>query len=827
MKHPFLLNSGGGSKARLLAAFVLLTCLLSLTAGSFAQSQGPKLIGNPNFVRTGRAASEQPAFYTNRWAVQVVLGTDPNALAAQLGMENLGQIGNLAGYYLFRAPVAAARNDDLTAVLRSTSGIIYAEQQIARQMSKRNPTDPFVDDQWHLNNTGQGGGVSGQDANVFPAWTGGYSGSGVTIAVVDDGLQIAHPDISPNYFPGGSYDFNDDEPNPTGTALDGHGTAAGGVAGAADDGAKCGAGVAYNAQLAGLRLIGGPADDAMEADALGYENQQNDIYTNSWGPSDSGTVLEAPGPLLEATFADSVVSGRGGLGSIFVWAGGNGYGNGDHSNADGYANSRFVIAVAASDDSGIQSWYSEAGANIMVNAPSNGGASGITTTDLLGGDGYNGTADPDCTNDFGGTSSATPLVAGVIGLMLEANPNLTWRDVQHILINSAEKNDPTNANPDGWEWTTNGAGYDISYIYGFGRVDAAAAVGLADTWTNVPAATTPFDSGTIPVNQPIPDSPSNGTPGTLVTSTVNVPANFIVEHVEVYIDATHTYRGDIVAAVQSPAGTVSQLLFLRDDSGEDYDDWRMTSVRHWGEASGGTWTFLVGDAFPQEVGTINSWRIVLHGYTDDGSEPTATPTPDGGTPQPTNTPGATPTDNPGNETELVSNGSFEAGAAPWVIKSATGDGVKCNKPGKPPVANTGNCAFRFKGNEGEASAVQQTLDFSGVPMLQGDTIDVLFALNVKTSSIGKIKLTIKYTDTLDKSKISGAPILTNGYEFLGSDLQLLSSNVSKIKFTASNRTTSGKWYIDDVSVWHIPAGSGLVALPGTDSKKEFVPRTGR
>jgi bacillolysin len=194
---------------------------------------------------------------------------------------------------------------------------------------------------------------------------------------------------------------------------------------------------------------------------------------------------------------------------------------------------------------------------------------------------------------------------------------------------------------------------------------------------------------------------------------------------------------------------------------------------------------------------------------------------------PTNTPGPTPTDLPGGATELVDNGGFEAGVAPWVIKNATGDNVKCNKPGKPPVANNGTCAFRFKGGVGEAGAVQQVLDFTGVVMAAGDTIDLLYAMNVSTTSVGKIKLVVKYSDTLDKTKIAGSPVLTTGYEFWGNDQPLISGNVSKIKFGASNRSTSGKWYIDDVSVLHIPASSGTIALPGGSSKVEAAPKAAR
>src|SRR5690606_22059843 len=201
----------------------------------------------------------------------------------------------------------------------------------------------------------------------------------------------------------------------------------------------------------------GASTDANEASALSYQRQVIDIYNNSWGPSDSGTVLGGPGPLTSEALADSIANGRGGLGSIYVWAGGNGAEYGDNVNADGYANSRYTIAVAASTNYGTRASYSEYGSPLLVNAPSHGGSAAITTT------AYGSTG---CNTSFGGTSSAAPLVAGVVALMLEANPSLTWRDVQHILVQTAEKNAPGDSG-----WFNNGAGLHFNHAFGFGRVD--------------------------------------------------------------------------------------------------------------------------------------------------------------------------------------------------------------------------------------------------------------------------------------------------------------------------------------------------------------------
>ena len=214
-----------------------------------------------------------------------------------------------------------------------------------------------------------------------------------------------------------------------------------------------------DADLIGIRLIACSNTDQDEADSIGHRRDLVAISSNSWGPSDSGKVVSGPGPLLQASLEDNMYQGRGGLGTIVTLAGGNGRNNDDNSNYDGYANSRFTIGVAAITDYGDQAWYSEDGANILVAAHSRGGSQGITTADIRGSGGYTSS---DINNDFGGTSSATPLVSGVIALMLEANPSLTYRDVQHVLVHSARTNDASDS-----DWMTNGGGHDVNHKYGY------------------------------------------------------------------------------------------------------------------------------------------------------------------------------------------------------------------------------------------------------------------------------------------------------------------------------------------------------------------------
>ncbi|MDP7203248.1 MAG: S8 family serine peptidase [Candidatus Poseidoniaceae archaeon] len=463
------------------------------------------------------------------------------------------------------------------------------------------PDDTLFDDQWHLKNTGQDNGVSGEDVNISGAWD-QVLGTGVTIGIVDDGLEHDHEDLSSNYDHTLDYDYCGNDGNPMPSSWNSHGTSAAGVAAATGDNGKGVSGAAPDASLTGLLLIACSKSDTDEADALSHQNQAIDIYSNSWGPSDNGYTLEAPGPYMLAAFENDAYSGRGGLGNIITWAAGNGLSNDDDSNLDGYANSRYTISVTAVDHDGDQTTYGEPGANVLVSAPSDGSGVGITTTDLQGSSGY---SNSDYTDSFGGTSSATPLVSGVIALMLEANSNLTWRDVQHVLVQSSRMNDASDSG-----WSANGAGLQFNHKYGFGVIDAGHAVDIANNWTTVGTEVN-LTSGTVNVAQSIPDNDPNNP----VVSTFVVNDNIMLESVEILFDASHPYRSDLDITLISPDGTESKLInyVANRDSGNNYDEWVFSSVQHWNELSQGTWTLEVYDDGNQDVGTWNHWELMLHG----------------------------------------------------------------------------------------------------------------------------------------------------------------------------------------------------------------------
>jgi subtilisin-like proprotein convertase family protein len=505
------------------------------------------------------------------------------------------------------------------------AGIDARPQFRMRVFKKAAPNDPLYPQQWHLKNTGQPEGIAGFDANVEPVWNSGNRGAGQVIAIIDDGLQLQHPDLAPNALPVGGdfqtsnhWNFNatpqNNDPgmlNSSGDEPDTHGTSCGGVAAAKGNNGIGVSGAAPDAGLIGLRMIAGDFTDENAAHALGWRPNIVSVSSNSWGYDDDNSI-DASGPdaLARAALEKAVVEGRGGRGTIFTVAGGNGgtpdySGNGpgvDESNYDGLANHLSVIGVGGNNDKGVQN-FSETGCNLLLTAPTGGEGNDqdITTTTLKFMGEISGF--PDYTAGFNGTSSATPLVSGVIALVLAAKPSLGWRDVQEILIRSSRKID--NDDP---SWRTNGAGlpFRFSNRYGAGMVNAEAAVGLAKTWVNLaPQTSVVRNSGGAVA---IPDNSASGAVQTFDFSGTNLR----VEQVQFTVDVAHPYRGDLDYILTAPSGMRSVVGQRSNDATADLQ-WTFKSVQHWGEQSNGTWTLEVRDQAADDVGTLRSASVKIFG----------------------------------------------------------------------------------------------------------------------------------------------------------------------------------------------------------------------
>jgi proprotein convertase subtilisin/kexin type 2 len=481
-------------------------------------------------------------------------------------------------------------------------------------------SDPLYDDQWHLDNTGQMGGTVGEDLNIDNVWS-TNKGTGIHTRIVDDGLEIAHPDLTDNIKSGASVNvLGGGDPTPV-NGGDAHGTACGGIVSARDNSIGV-RGVAPRGLLSGYNYLQS-GTLTHEVGAMQTSISTVDVSSNSWGPVDGVGQLVPPPSQWESAVETGLSTGRGGKGTVYVWAAGNGAQGGDNSNHDGYANFYGVMAICGiNKTTGKYVSYSEPGANLWVCAPTDD----IATTDLAGSSrGYNVTGSPsefsnrDYTKVFNGTSASAPMVSGAAALILKANPNLSWRDVKLIIAQSARKNYPSSGGANEDTWVTNGAGFNINHDYGFGAIDVKAAVNLAATWTNV--GTLQTDTETRSVNQAL----GNGTGQSSTSVTVSSSPVTKIEFIEVTVNATHPNWGDLEIILERDGGSFISYLTKQHDCFDPQfqtldkctvsgGTFRFGVSRHLGESANGTWFLKVSDKKTgADSGTLNSWTIKFYG----------------------------------------------------------------------------------------------------------------------------------------------------------------------------------------------------------------------
>ena len=498
----------------------------------------------------------------------------------------------------------------------------FIEECEASTRSLNNPriVDPLFACQWHLNSSND------RDINVEPVWTDGIMGEGVNIAVVDDGMYHAHEDLKDNLDTSLNFDYtglgNIYQP------FEHHGTHVAGIVAARDNdiGVR---GVAPRATIYGYNLLAGQESIFNEVDAMTRNGVVTAVSNNSWGPFD-GPWLGPANSFWERAVDYGITHGYNGNGTFYVFAAGNGHLLGDDSNFDEYANYYGVTAACSVDSRDARAGYSEMGANLWVCAPANdrpgslGGTFGILTTENS--DRYE--------RDFAGTSAAAPIVSGVAALVRNANPDLTWRDLKLILAASARKNDPGSA---GWEdgATKYGADstadrYHFNHEYGFGVVDAGAAVDLAKGWTNIPPlGTSTSESGEL--NAQVPDAPDIGE-STTVTSTLTLDTGIgFTEFVEVNVSFLHDSFRDLEIVLESPSGAESKLAVPFDTFSDIitfidfvplYGSYRLGSAKHLGEDPNGEWKLRITDHIPVAEGLLESWSITVYGHERTPGPPT-------------------------------------------------------------------------------------------------------------------------------------------------------------------------------------------------------------
>ncbi|XP_053076199.1 proprotein convertase subtilisin/kexin type 4 isoform X7 [Acinonyx jubatus] len=568
-------------------------------------------------------SSARVPIYVSSWAVRVSQGyREAERLARKFGFVYLGQIFPDGQYFHLRhrgvVQQSLSPHWGHRLRLKKDPKVQWFEQQTLRRRVKRSvvvPTDPWFSKQWYMNNKVR------PDLNVLQVWSQGLSGRGIVISVLDDGIEKDHPDLWANYDPLASYDFNDYDPDPQPRYTPGdenrHGTRCAGEVAAIANNGFCGAGVAYNARIGGVRMLDGTITDVIEAQSLSLQPQHIHIYSASWGPEDDGRTVDGPGVLTREAFRRGVTKGRGGLGTLFVWASGNGGLHYDNCNCDGYTNSVYTLSVGSTTREGRAPWYSEACASTLTTTYSSGVATDpqIVTTDLH----------HRCTDKHTGTSASAPLAAGMIALALEANPFLTWRDMQHLVVRASRP-----AQLQAEDWRTNGVGRQVSHHYGYGLLDARLLVDMARTWLptqrqqkcviEIVHTPTPAEGALTARTAPSPILPL-----TQVRRNVSAcagRANHIrsLEHVQVQLSLSYSRRGDLEISLTSPMGTRSTLVAIRplDVSGQGYNNWIFMSTHFWDEDPRGPWTLgLENKGYYFNTGTLYRYTLLLYGTAED------------------------------------------------------------------------------------------------------------------------------------------------------------------------------------------------------------------
>ncbi|WP_305038975.1 S8 family serine peptidase [Fulvivirga maritima] len=356
--------------------------------------------------------------------------------AADLGALIVGQNRFMPEWYILKCTADSRFNAlEIANKIYETGQFEHAEPDFLIDAEINSANDPLLPDQWGLDNTSQYGGIAGVDVKAFEAWDITKGSGEVIVAVLDHGFEMNHPDLQHNTVGTG---FDTESGTSPALVLGAHGTACAGIVGAMQDNNEGISGVAPNVGLMSISnsLLGSPNSRMARADGINWAWQNGaDVISNSWS---SGVAYA----VIDNAITNALTNGRGGLGTVIVFASGNNNGAVSYpanSNPD-------IVTVGAIGDCGKRidpiggssclSWNSTQGSNFGAQLDVMAPGASIVTTDQQGGSGY---ATGNYTTTFGGTSSACPMVAGIAGLILSVNPCLTHDQVEDILELTAQK----------------------------------------------------------------------------------------------------------------------------------------------------------------------------------------------------------------------------------------------------------------------------------------------------------------------------------------------------------------------------------------------------
>ena len=587
--------------------------------------------------------------------------------------------GNIATYKAF---LNYTTSDTDSFTFKVSNG---SEESSVATLSIDIMTDPLYKYQWHLENTGQttfatNAGTADEDLNLNTVISSGYSGAGVTVAVIDSGLEIGHEDLADNMV-AGSYDFLDSDTDPTNTidVSGDHGTSVAGIIAATGWNGLGGRGVAPDASLVGYNLLqNGFASYQLQSWGINPPVEANvDIYNMSYGNYYPGISQTFALPdFLDAYYEDALVTAttelRSGKGALYVQSSGNEYSDyatedcGENEFTcveviwDNWSTVPYILQVGALNANGQKSSYTTTGAALWVSGfggetganesilnnqnlqlPSGIYEPAILTTDQSScAKGYVSTnvstrynefenstgskaINSECnyTSTFGGTSSAAPTVAGVMALIISANPDLTWRDVKHII---ASTSDQVGTDSDytydfqginQYEWETNSAGYKFHNWFGFGKINAADAVDMALSMQGNNLGTFQTTGFQQEVQDELVISDTETTSATIeITKPEN--SNNSIEFVRVSIQFNHLVPKSIGLRLVSPDGTevniMQPMTNLGTNPANTLFDIGVSGL--YGESIEGTWTLYADDYIEDAIeGSLIQWGIEIYG----------------------------------------------------------------------------------------------------------------------------------------------------------------------------------------------------------------------
>ena len=527
-----------------------------------------------------------------------------------IGGSNNFQISAIAaeGYYflvIYEKSLKAA-TFDITAILNYPPRVVG--------------DDPLYPKQWHLNNPND----QEIDINVPQAWDITRGDPKVLVAVLDDGVEVSHPDLAPNH---------DDRYDNSDPMFHKHGTAVAGLIVAADNNGIGVRGVAPEVRFVSLRVSGvAGLTHSKAVAALVSNKEQTAISNNSWNSYSGGRFALIPAT-FDVAFEEGITNGYGGKGIFYVFSGGNRYSEGANTNYSSTSNHYAISAICAVGSDGTRATYSEKGASLWLCAPSGDISLGLTTTDIVGTGGYNNAGD--YADDFKGTSASAPIVSGVAALMRSANPELGWRDIRLILAATAKKIDGINpgwfegvASYDGSKsgsarYADTNTKYNHNHEYGFGLVDAQAAVMKSQSWNNVGqmVVISSQSKDIPPAERQVPDG--DGLSSVLKVTGLNDTLDFI-EYVDIDINMGGKDHGDLQINLTSLANKTSilaeqhncfnsMMVVIKCVFGQSTKA-SFGSARHLGESPDGYWTLKVIDGVTGDNNNVYSWGLKFYGH---------------------------------------------------------------------------------------------------------------------------------------------------------------------------------------------------------------------